>query len=62
MAVYTKITEKEIGYLFQEYNGIEKIEGIAEGVENTNYLVKTQNKNKFIFTTATLTIRKACYF
>ena len=50
MAVYTKITEQEIGYLFQEYNGIEKIEGIAEGVENTNYLVKTQNKNKFIFT------------
>ena len=48
MAVYTKITEQEIGYLFQEYNGIEKIEGIAEGVENTNYLVKTQNKNKVL--------------
>ena len=32
MAVYTKITEQEIGYLFQEYNGIEKIEGIADGV------------------------------
>ena len=48
MAVYTKITEKEIGYLFQEYNGIEELKGIAEGVENTNYLVKTQNKNKYI--------------
>ena len=30
MAVYTKITEQEIGYLFHEYNGIEKIEGIGK--------------------------------
>ena len=50
MAVYTKITEQDIGYLFQEYDGIEQVNGIAEGVENTNYLVVTNNKKKFIFT------------
>jgi len=50
MAVYTKITEQDIGYLFQEYDGIEQVNGIAEGVENTNYLVVTNNQKKFIFT------------
>ena len=50
MAVYTKITNQDIDYLFQDFHGIEKIKGIAEGVENTNYLVKTKNQNKFIFT------------
>jgi len=50
MAVYTKITEQDIGYLFQEYDGIEQLNGIAEGVENTNYLVVTNNQKKFIFT------------
>ena len=50
MAVYTKITQQDINYLFQDYDGIEQIKGIAEGVENTNYLVNTKNQNKFIFT------------
>ena len=50
MAVYTKITDQDIGYLFQEYDGIEQVNGIAEGVENTNYLVITNNQKKFIFT------------
>ena len=50
MAVYTKITEQDIGYLFQEYDGIEQVNGIAEGVENTNYLVVTNNQKRFIFT------------
>ena len=50
MAVYTKITQQDIDHLFQDYNGIEQIKGIAEGVENTNYLVNTKNQNKFIFT------------
>ena len=50
MAVYTKITDQDIGYLFQEYDGIEQVNGIAEGVENTNYLVVTNNQKKFIFT------------
>ena len=47
MAVYTKITQQDIDYLFQDYDGIEQIKGIAEGVENTNYLVNTKNQNKF---------------
>ena len=50
MAVYTKITDQDIGYLFQEYDGIEQVNGIAEGVENTNYLVVTNNQKRFIFT------------
>ena len=50
MAVYTKITEQDIGHLFQEYDGIEQLNGITEGVENTNYLVETNNQKKFIFT------------
>ena len=50
MAVFTKITEQDIGHLFQEYDGIEQLNGITEGVENTNYLVETNNQKKFIFT------------
>ena len=50
MAVYTKIMKQDIEDLFQEYDGIEELNGIAEGVENTNYLVKTNNQKKFIFT------------
>jgi homoserine kinase type II len=50
MAVYTKITEQDIEHLFQEYDGIEQLNGITEGVENTNYLVETNNQKKFIFT------------
>ncbi len=50
MAVYTKIIEQDIGHLFQEYDGIEQLNGITEGVENTNYLVETNNQKKFIFT------------
>ena len=50
MAVYTKIMKQDIEGLFQDYDGIEELNGIAEGVENTNYLVKTNNQKKFIFT------------
>jgi homoserine kinase type II len=50
VAVYTKIIEQDIGHLFQEYDGIEQLNGITEGVENTNYLVETNNQKKFIFT------------
>ena len=33
MAVYTKIMKQDIEDLFQEYDGIEELNGIAEGVE-----------------------------
>ena len=43
MAVYTKITDKELSKFLENYNVGQVIscKGIAEGVENTNYLIKT---------------------
>ena len=51
MAVYTKISEKNLKDFFLKYN-IGKIinyKGIPEGIENTNYLIET-DKGKFILT------------
>ena len=51
MAVYTKINKKDIVSINNQFE-IEKIihfEGIKKGIENTNYLLKT-NKDKFILT------------
>ena len=49
MAVYTKIQIQDINFIFQQFNGIKSLTGIVEGVENTNYLVTTNDKKKFIF-------------
>ena len=49
MAVYTKISKKDIFYINRKFD-IEKIlefKGIKQGIENTNYLLKSKNK-KFI--------------
>ena len=51
MAVYTKISKKEISYINNKFE-VEKIinfRGIKQGIENTNYLLKSRN-NKFILT------------
>ena len=51
MAVYTKISKKDISYINRKFD-IEKIlefKGIKQGIENTNYLLKSKNK-KFILT------------
>jgi homoserine kinase type II len=51
MAVYTKIHNKDILYINNQFE-IDKIisfEGIKQGIENTNYLLKSK-KNKFILT------------
>ena len=51
MAVYTKINKKEISYINKKFK-IDKIinfKGIKQGIENTNYLLKSRNK-KFILT------------
>ena len=51
MAVYTKISKKDISYINKKFD-IEKIlefKGIKQGIENTNYLLKSKNK-KFILT------------
>ena len=51
MAVYTKISKKDISYINKKFD-IEKIlefKGIKQGIENTNYLLKSKSK-KFILT------------
>jgi homoserine kinase type II len=51
MAVYTKINKKDISDINKKFE-IEKIisfQGIKQGIENTNYLLKSKNK-KFILT------------
>ena len=51
MAVYTKIDKRDISYINNKFK-TEKIidfKGIKQGIENTNYLLKSK-KNKFILT------------
>ena len=51
MAVYTKISKKDISYINSKFD-IEKIlefKGIKQGIENTNYLLRSKSK-KFILT------------
>ena len=51
MAVYTKINKRDIFYINKKFE-IDKIisfKGIKQGIENTNYLLKSKN-NKFILT------------
>ena len=51
MAVYTKLNKEEIILILSDYPIGELIEfqGIQDGIENTNYLIKTK-KGKFILT------------
>ena len=51
MEVYTKLSDEFLKDFFLKYN-LGKLlyyEGIQEGIENTNYLIKTE-KGKFILT------------
>ncbi len=50
MAVYTEVSLSEAQELFQPIGKIIEFEGIKEGVENTNYLVKLSDNKKFILT------------
>ena len=50
MAVYTEVSFSEAQELFQPLGKIFEFEGIKEGVENTNYLVKLSDNKKFILT------------
>ena len=50
MAVYTSVTYKDAQELFRPLGEIEKLEGIKEGVENTNYLVNLTGSKKYILT------------
>ena len=51
MAVYTKISNKDIRLINSKFDidEIKSFQGIREGIENTNYLLKTK-KEKFILT------------
>ena len=49
MAVYTKISKKEVSYINKKFE-VEKIinfKGIKQGIENTNYLLKSRNNDLF---------------
>ena len=50
MAVYTKINQKEINIINKNFN-IDKVinfKGIKQGIENTNYLLKSKKRNRQI--------------
>ena len=46
MAIYTKISSKDILSIEKNYNlaKIVHFKGVKKGIENTNYLLKTKNK------------------
>ena len=48
MAVYTKINQKEINIINENFNfdKVISFKGIKQGIENTNYLLKTKKKKK----------------
>ena len=51
MAVYTKINKKEIEIINENFNidKVKSFKGIKQGIENTNYLLKSKKK-KYILT------------
>ena len=56
MAVYTKIKTNDISSLFNTIGEINSVQGIKEGVENTNYLVTLKNQKKLIFVRSKISI------
>ena len=51
MAVYTKINAKDISSLSSNFKigKVVKFQGIKQGIENTNYFLKTSSKKRFTF-------------
>ena len=51
MAVYTEVTDEDLELFLSAYDlgGVLSLKGIAEGVENSNYLLRTE-KGTFILT------------
>ena len=63
MAVFTKINNKEITYIENQFTfgKIKKFKGIKKGIENTNYLVLTKNK-KYILTIFEKRVHGGCKY
>ena len=59
MAVFTKLSSREVKAIVNSYNFgvLKKYNGIKEGIENTNYLIQT-TKGKFILTIFEKRVRK----
>ena len=59
MAVYTKVTKKELQKFIANYKigNLLSFHGIKEGVENTNYLLKTET-GSYILTIYEKRVRK----
>ena len=51
MAVHTKLLRTDIEYILSNYQlgPLSSFKGIKDGIENTNYLILTQNR-KYIIT------------
>ena len=51
MAVYTKIYKKDLSFINKKFDieNFKSFKGIKQGIENTNYLLKSKNK-KYILT------------
>ena len=49
MAVYTKISNKDIRLINSKFDidEIKSFQGIRKGIENSNYLLKTKKKNLY---------------
>ena len=62
MAVYTKLSEKELRELFSKYNlgKLLNYKEIKEGIENTNYFIQTE-KGKFILTLYEKELKRKIY-
>ena len=47
MAVHTKLSKANIRKVVEDYKlgNLVNFNGIKEGIENTNYLIKTETKN-----------------
>tara|TARA_Y100000992_G_scaffold67251_1_gene41703 strand:+ start:954 stop:1937 length:984 start_codon:yes stop_codon:yes gene_type:complete len=63
MAVFTKINNKDISYIENQFNfgKIKNFQGIKKGIENTNYLILTKNK-KYILTIFEKRIHGGCKY
>ena len=50
MAVYTKINKKNLAYINHKFKAKRFIsfKGIKQGIENTNYLLRSRKKNLFL--------------